>query len=288
MSWEIHCGDAAEVLPRLDIRPQLILTSPPYGALRDFGGHGFDFESVADAIVSVMSEGSVLVWVVWDQVIDGSESGDRLRQVLGFMERGLFLHQTMCFLKAGSGGKTFGGRRHHNEFEEMYVLSRGRPRIVNIIGDVKTAQGGQDHYMSTHRSRDGSLRVSKSKYVIPRFTSRSNVWRIATGLHKSHPGFSRAHDHPATFPFRLAADHVRTWTNPGDLVLDPMAGSGTTMRAAETLGRNSVGVEIHEPYCEIIRARMAQQNLEMEYEDDLVDQDADSNNAGEKTMEVLL
>ena len=89
--------------------------------------------------------------------------------------------------------------------------------------------------------------------------------RYMTGYHQSAPGdFPDAHDHPAIFPYALAADHIRSWSNPGDLVLDPMAGSGTTLRAAVNLGRRAIGVEVNPDYCDLIRRRMAQTVLDLE------------------------
>ena len=64
--------------------------------------------------------------------------------------------------------------------------------------------------------------------------------------------------HPARFPLQLARDHILSWTNPGDLVIDPMTGSGTTLRAAADLERRAIGIEINPEYCQLIRRRLAQ------------------------------
>ena len=252
----LYCGDAAELLPALDIRPALIVTSPPYDNLRAYGGHGFDFDGIADALVSAMPEGCVLVWNVGAPVTDGDESASPHEQVLRFKAAGLTLHDTIIALKAGSGGKTWPGR-HSREWEACYVFSAGRPSIFNPICDRETTTAGPRWSRASHRnSGNGTLRQT-SRHVTPKTAPRSNVWgpyRIGNLDHE-------ATKHPAVMPIALAADHIRTWTNPGDLVLDPMAGSGTTLRAAKDLGRRYVGIEIHEPYCELIRDRMAQSVL---------------------------
>ena len=85
----LYHGDCAEVLPATGVKANLILTSPPYDNLRTYGGHGFDFDRVADACVGALADGGVLVCVVADATVDGSETGTSFRQALGFMERGL-------------------------------------------------------------------------------------------------------------------------------------------------------------------------------------------------------
>ena len=254
----IYHGDCAEVLPALDIQPHLILTSPPYGTMRDYGGHGFDFDRVADTLVACMPAGGVLVWVVRDETVEGSESGESFRQALGFKGRGLLLHDTMIYVRRGSGGLTYTAR-HSGEFEYMFVLSRGSPATVNVMIDrVSKTPGKKYGGALIHRNRDG-VPTSRRGRVTPPVVPRTNVWTYynGRGAHES----ALPHEHPATFPVKLAQDHIRTWTNPGDLVLDPMAGSGTTLRAAVDLGRQAVGIEIHEPYLDLIRRRMGQQVL---------------------------
>ena len=255
----VYLGDCADALPAIRCKADLILTSPPYDNLRNYGGHGFDFDAVADACVDALKPGGVIVWVIADATIDGSETGTSFRQALGFMERGLRLHDTMIYRKSGSNGMTNPGR-HQNGFEFMFIFSQGRPATVNIIADIPTSQAGRMKTSPTHRQTDGGMEYS-NPYRIPALTARNNVWEYDPGFNKCHPGYPQAHQHPATFPYALAIDHVRTWTNPGDLVLDPMAGSGTAIRAAKDLGRQYVGIEIYEPYVDIIRDRLAQEVL---------------------------
>lgn len=67
--------------------------------------------------------------------------------------------------------------------------------------------------------------------------------------------------HPTAKPLPLVAQWVRWFTDAGDTVLDPFAGSGTTLRAAKDEGRKAIGVELDERYCEIIAKRLAQETL---------------------------
>ena len=71
-----------------------------------------------------------------------------------------------------------------------------------------------------------------------------------------------AKGHPAPFPCQLARDHIKSWTNEGDIVLDPMSGSGTTCKAAYRLKRKYIGIDISNEYCELAKKRIAQYELQ--------------------------
>ena len=84
---------------------------------------------------------------------------------------------------------------------------------------------------------------------------RHNIWKYATG-YKHSATDDVAYQHPAIFPEQLAIDHVRSWSNPDDVVLDIFSGSGTTCVAAKMLGRRYIGIDISEEYCNIARQRL--------------------------------
>ena len=257
-----YIGDCAEVLPQLDIQANLIITSPPYGDMRTFGGHTFDFGAVADACCNALAPGGVLVWVVSDPTVKSARTGDGFRHVFGFMERGLTFHDTMIYRMIGGPPHKLFGRRHKNGFQFMFVFCSGQlPKTVNLIQDQPSKQTGMMHG-SSRRQPNGSMKKQHAS-VLGEFHYRDNVWEYSPGYGKMAEN-PIAHQHPAIFPHKLAQDHIRTWTNPGDLVLDPMAGSGTTLKAAKDLGRTAVGVEIHADYLPIIEKRLAQQVLNMD------------------------
>ena len=257
----LYHGDCADVLPAVGVKANLILTSPPYDNLRTYGGHGFEFDRVADACVAALAEGGVLVWVVADATVDGSETGTSFRQALGFMERGLKLHDTMIYAKIGQPYPA--STRYAQVFEYMFVFAKGDPKIINLLKDNPNRWAGTSTWGKTSsRKTDGTLSVGKPQQVAANGL-RGNVWTYHCG-HGYGQTDKLAYEHPATFPYALALDHITTWTNPGDVVLDPMAGSGTTLRAAKNLGRKAVGVEIHEDYLHIITERLSQSVLALE------------------------
>ena len=238
----------------------LILTSPPYDDLRDYGGHGFDWQSMMTACADALTPGGVLVWIVGDAIVDGSETGTSYRHALYALdELGLRIHDTMIYEKAALG--VVSPNRYFQVFEFMFVFSNGKPNTANLIKDHAHLTG--ERYRPTRpapgRNKKGKRPERREKPLNTETNGRrGNIWRYSPGFNKSAPDFLGAHQHPAIMPLALAKDHIRTWTNPGDVVVDTMAGSGTTLRAAKDLNRQAIGFEIHEPYCELIARRLAQ------------------------------
>ena len=257
MNDTVLVGDCVELLPTLP-QADLILTSPPYGAVRDYGGHEFDWRVVADALVPALAPGGVLVWIVQDQIIEGSKSGESFRQALHFLAAGLRLHDVLIYRKAAPSNPT--PNRVFQDSEFMFVFSNGAPRTANIPQDVPNLQPGRPlHKSAVGRVANGDHPIRPGKYRVGTYGTRGTVWEYAVGGKTSAPDFRAAHAHPAIFPLTLAKDHVGMWTNPGDLVIDPMCGSGTTLRAAKDLNRRYIGIDIHAPYVALAEQRLRQQ-----------------------------
>lgn len=257
----LYHGDCADVLPYLEASPDLVITSPPYGLVRTYGGGAkvFDFDRVADAIVRAMGEGSVLVWIVTDTIANSSKTGASFTQALGFMDRGLWLHDTMIWQKNSPGVWT--PNRYQQDWEYMFVFSKGAPpKTANMIQDRPIVSSLRPQKTTWDKGRHGDeSKIAKPHTVVYKAEAlRSSIWYFPTGGGSAAPDFPRAHEHPAIFPIRLIKDHIRTWSNEGDIVLDPMSGSGTVLRAAKDMHRIGVGVEINESYCKLAIDRLAQ------------------------------
>lgn len=254
MGWELHEGDCLEIMPTLpDKSVDLTVTSPPYDNLRDYEGYTFNFEGIAHELYRLTKPGGVVVWVVGDATINGSETGTSFRQALYFKEIGFNLHDTMIYQK--NAFPFLDKTRYAQVFEYMFVLSKGKPNTTNIIR-VPTKEANRiKNKKSCQRLPNGE--TVPMKYETGKSErNKENVWMFEVGYMKTTKD-KFAFDHPAMFPEQLAQDHIISWSNPDDLILDPMAGSGTVLKVAESLGRNSVGIEISKEYCEIIRKRMA-------------------------------
>jgi DNA modification methylase len=253
----IICGDSAIML--LTLEPEsvdLTVTSPPYDNLRSYNGYTFDFEAIASGLYRVTKPGGVVVWVVGDATIDGSETGTSFRQALYFMQRGFNLHDTMIYEQAGTGAKG-SNYSYWQSFEYMIVFSKGKPNTVNRIADIKNSAGGKRRGMGVKAQTLGS-RTERKGIINPEWSVRSNVWRYSNGNEGTY-------GHPAPFPEALARDHILSWSNPGDLVLDPFAGSGTTLKMAKETGRNFIGIEISPEYCKLAEKRVMGANVPLPF-----------------------
>jgi site-specific DNA-methyltransferase (adenine-specific) len=248
-----------EAIPDASI--DLVVTSPPYDNLRTYGGHTWDFEGLAAQLWRTIKPGGVVVWVVADATVDGSETGTSFRQALHFKEIGFRLHDTMIYLKAGFSFPDH--VRCHQVFEYMFCLSKGDVKTFNQIKDRKTIEGGKPLGRDYKRGRDGKsvMRAgSDTRGVREEWGGRSNVWLVKAGGSNSAAD-KVAYNHPAIFPESLARDHILSWSNEGDAVLDPFSGSGTTINMARLMGRKGVGIEIHQEYCDIAVERLRQKLL---------------------------
>jgi len=234
------------------------VTSPPYDGLRNYNGYSFDFESVAKELFRVTKVGGVVVWVVGDATVNGSETGTSYRQALYFMECGFNLHDTMIYEKNGAAYPANDkSNRYSQVFEFMFVFSKGKPKTVNLIRDKQNRWAGSGTFgQNSERKKDGTIE-KRGKFVVPEYSFRNNIWKINNGY-----GYSSqddiAHKHPAIYPEDLARDHIHTWSNEEDIVYDCFMGSGTTAKMAHLQKRKWIGSEISKEYVELAEKRIWQ------------------------------
>lgn len=244
-------GDCLEVMKSIEDKSiDMVLTSPPYDNLRTYKGYTFNFEGIAKEIYRVLKDGGVCVWIVGDATIKGSETGTSFRQALYFKEIGFNLHDTMIYEKSTALPQNCD--RYYPIFEYMFVLSKGKPKTFNPITVLASNDKRKDK--TAHRTKDNKIVVPKTGRN--KYRRLFNVWRYAVGLGGT-TNDKIAFQHPAIFPEKLAEDHILSWSNEGDTILDPMAGSGTTLKMAKKNNRNYIGIEIAPEYIPIIEARLS-------------------------------
>lgn len=253
-------GDCLEVMKDFpDNSIDLTVTSPPYDNLRNYAGFSFDFEGIGKELFRITKQGGVVVWVVGDQCVDGSETGSSFEQALGFKKIGFNLHDTMIYQKNGIAFPN--PKRYHQCFEYMFILSKGAPQTVNLIQDRNNRQSGEVKKQRYERQVNGEVRTRVNEsYTVLDIGTRWNIWQYETGYMKSTKD-KGAYSHPAIFPEMLAKDHIISWSNPGDVVLDPFMGSGTTAKAAKETVRNYIGIELNPEYIKIANQRLQQEKL---------------------------
>ena len=254
---KIYFGDCKDKLEQLcadGVQVDLTVTSPPYDNLRTYKGScewSFDvFKSIANQLVRITKQGGVIVWVVSDSVIDGSETCSSFKQVLYFRELGMDLYDTMIWLKPSPQAPTEG--RYYDVFEYMFIFSKGKPKCLNLLADRKNKSAGMVSKKES-RSCKEDRKTTDATRVVKDFSRRFNVWEISRGHSTT--------EHPAVMPDRLAYDHILSWSNEQDLVLDPFMGSGTTGLMALKANRRFIGIEKEKTYFELSKRRIEQAKL---------------------------
>jgi site-specific DNA-methyltransferase (adenine-specific) len=234
-----------------DASIDLTVTSPPYDNLRTYDGFTWDFENIAKELYRVTKQGGVVVWIVGDATIGGSETGSSFKQALYFKEIGFNIHDTMIWNKGQFSAVGALATRYAPIFEYMFIFTKGKIKTFNPIKDRPNKHAGKV-IGGTIRNPDGSLKPKSTiGNILNEYGQRFNIWDMTP--QKQHG----ANVHPAPFPERLANDHIVTWSNAGDVVLDPFMGFGTTAKMAALNGRFFIGFEISENYCSIAEKRIA-------------------------------
>lgn len=251
----LQAGDCADLLQQLDEDSiDLVVTSPPYDNLRNYKGFAFEFEEIASQLKRVIKPGGVIVWVVADATVEGSETGTSFRQALHFQKIGLNLHDTMIFKKRNPIPQIY-RKRYNNEFEYMFVFSKGtvathHPIMVDCLhAGLELGTTTYKNYSKNDQARSKLANPVKDKKI------KGNIWEYVVGKNKED---QEAKGHPAPFPCELARDHILSWSSEGDIVLDPMCGSGTTCKVANQLGRYFIGFDISTDYIELAHNRIHQ------------------------------
>jgi DNA modification methylase len=247
-------GDCLERMKEIENESvDLTVTSPPYDNLRSYNGNNDQWgenvwKSVIQELYRVTAKGGVVVWVVGDATIKGSETGTSFKQALWAMDCGFNLHDTMIYSKDAIAFPD--KNRYQQSFEYMFILSKGAPKTKNIIHDRENKSFGRK-VTGTNRSASGAtIKASCYGNEIKKHGARWNIWDIKTNKGNKKTG------HPAAFPYNLANDHIISWSKKGNTVFDPFMGSGTTGVACANTGRKFIGIELDQGYFDIAKERI--------------------------------
>lgn len=247
---DIYYDDCVDFMKKMDENSvDLTVTSPPYDNLRNYDGYEFEVEPIAKELFRVTKQGGVCVWVVGDKVKNGNKSLTSFKQALAFQSIGWNVHDVMIYKKKNT--PFMRSNAYTNCFEYMFIFSKGKPKTFNPI-KVDTVRHGNE-LLVHNKKADG---VNKKKLgQLNKKKVKTNIWEYAVGYGGTTTD-KIAFKHPATFPEKLARDQILSWSNPGDLVFDPMSGSGTTCKMAFLNNRNYLGCDISENYVDIAKERL--------------------------------
>jgi site-specific DNA-methyltransferase (adenine-specific) len=243
-----NCLDTMAAMP--DNYLDLTVTSPPYDNLRSYNGYSFDFEAVASELYRVTKDGGVVVWIVNDASVNGSETGSSFLQALYFKSIGFNIHDTMIWNKGQFSDVASLRVRYAQVFEYMFILTKGKPKTFNPIKDKPNKHVGNTRKHVMMRQVNGSIKkdIRKNGYSVKEFGQRYNIWNQS-------PCKLRL-THPARFPLQLIKDHIISWSNKDDIVYDPFIGSGTTALASKETKRKYIGSEISNEYYQMCLDRL--------------------------------
>lgn len=266
-------GDCTQILPQLpDNSVDLIITSPPYADQRKniYGGVHPDkyvdwFLSIAAELKRVLKPSGSFILNIKERVVAGERHTYVIELILKMREQGWFWIEEYCWHKKNCyPGKWPNRFRDAWErclhFTKQKKFAMYQEAVMVPMGVWKETRLRK--LSETDKRRDNSRVGSGFGKKILNWVGRelaypTNVLHLPTEC--ANKG------HPATFPVALPSWFIKLFTQPGDVVLDPFIGSGTTAVACKQLGRYYIGIEVNTQYCDIAKQRLLtiKQSLEL-------------------------
>lgn len=245
-----NCVDVMKAMPDNSI--DMCITSPPYDNLRTYKGFIFPFDDIAKQLFRIIKGGGIVVWIVCDATINGSETCTSFKQAINFVNTGFNLHDTMIFRKTNPVPQIY-RKRYNNEFEYMFVFSKGAVATHHAL-KMPCLHAGLELKGTTYKNYSkGEQKRGKLANPVKSEKIKGNIWEYVVGKKAVD---QEAKSHPAPFPYDLAKDHILSWSNENDIVLDPMCGSGTSCVAAFDNNRKFIGIDICAEYCALSKERI--------------------------------
>jgi DNA modification methylase len=251
---EIICGDSIQTLTLYDDNFfDLTVFSPPYDELRDYNGYSFDMNKLGKELYRVTKDGGIVVMVIQDQTKDGWKTLTSFKTIIDWCENiGFGLFECNIYQKQGKDGAWWSKRfRVDHEYMPIFIKGRRPNSFEKESIKIPSKHGGKTMTGGANREKDGTTKKS-TKMIINPMKCPGTIWNYANGGDKNRV----KRNHPATFPDKIPYDFIQVFSKPGDLILDPMCGSGSTCIAAKKLGRNYVGIDISREYCDIAIERI--------------------------------
>jgi len=232
----------------------LTVFSPPYDGIRDYKNNwAFNFIELGQHLFRITKEGGVAVVVIGDGTKNFAKSLTSFRLAVNWVDEiGWKLFESVIYKRDGNPGAWW-NQRFRVDHEYILMFFKGdRPKTFHKEHLMVPSKHAGKIYSGTDRLTNGGFKNIEPKSVNP-MKCRGTVWQYSTS---NTEGNRLKLQHPATFPDKLAKDLILCFSEPTDIVIDPMCGSGTTCVQAKLSNRQFVGIEISEEYCEIARKRL--------------------------------
>ena len=212
---KLYNEDCIETMSRMvneKLFIDMVITSPPYDDLRTYGkkdkdnfnGYSFPFEDIAKLLYKIIKKNGVLIWIVGDATVKGSETGTSFKQALYFKSLGFDLYDTMIYQKTGT---PFPQKTRYNQiFEYMFVFSKGKPKSFNPIMKPNITAGAVRNSRK-FRNPNGEMIEGFNGKPINEYGIENNIWVMRNGMYKSTKDLV-AFEHPAIFPEELSLKHI--------------------------------------------------------------------------------
>jgi DNA modification methylase len=232
----------------------LTVFSPPYDGIRDYKNNWvFNFVELGKHLFRVTKDGGVAVVVIGDGTKNFAKSLTSFRLAVNWVDDiGWKLFESVIYKRDGNPGAWW-NQRFRVDHEYILMFFKGnRPKTFHKEHLMIPSKHAGKIYSGTDRLTNGGFKKIEPKAVNP-MKCRGTVWEYSTS---NTEGNRLKLQHPATFPDKLASDLILCFSEPHDVVLDPMCGSGTTCVQAKLNNRQFIGIEISEEYCDIARKRL--------------------------------
>ena len=251
---KIICGDAVKVLNQLNENTvDLTVFSPPYDGLRDYNGYMLDLHKLGEALYRVMKDGGIVAMIIQDQTVKKAKTLTSFRTILDWCDNiGFRLFECNIYQKQGKDGAWWSKRfRVDHEYMPIFVKGESPRHFDKEHIKIPSKHAGKTMKGGANRDKNGVTQPS-SIIKINNKKCIGTIWNCVNGGDK----VVLKREHPATFPDKIPYNFISTFTKQGDLVLDPMVGSGSTAITAHILNRDYIGIDISSDYCKLARKRI--------------------------------
>lgn len=264
-------GDCEQVLKEIpDDSIDLIVTSPPYADQRKntYGGVSPDqyvdwFMPKADQLQRVLKPTGTFILNIKERVVDGERHTYVLELILRMRQHGWLWTEEYMWHKKNSYPGKWPNRFRDNwerllQFNKQKKFHMHQDAVMVPVGDWSKSR--LSNLSAVDKMRDESRVGSGFGKNVSNWLGRDKVYPTNV-LHMATECANR--NHSATFPIDLPSWFIRLFTLPGDVVMDPFMGAGTTAMAAVGLGRHFVGIEINSTYIDLAIDRIAGEQLRL-------------------------